>query len=131
MSRQGRRGPYKMNAGRWNDAKELRWQITNLIRDSKKSRAQIAEEMSALLQTKVTPRALDSYTAESADQNRWPAQYDIAFCEVIGNYELLQIRVKRAGFRMIGAKEEQLIKLGRAYLAQAKAQKRLMEGISL
>ena len=118
-------------AARASDASAVRELVTILIRKSKKDRERIAAEMSELLRYTVTKRSLDSYTSESSDQNRWPAQYDIAFCEVVGNYRLLQERVRRAGFRMVGPDEEKLIRLGKAVLAKAKAERELAEGVSL
>ncbi len=112
---------------RHEDAIEIRRLLTLLIRSSVKSREQIAEELSHLLGTTVTRRALDSYTSESAEQHRWPAQYDIALCEVLGDYSLLHERVERAGFKMIGPEEQELLRIGRAYRAKIDAEKILAE----
>jgi hypothetical protein len=109
------------------DASAVRLQITQLIRESAQSREQIADEMTRLLGERVTVRMLNSYTSDAAEKHRWPAQYDIALCEVLGDYTLLEQRCKRAGFRMIGPKEEKLIAIGRAYIAKAKAEKKLAE----
>jgi hypothetical protein len=114
--------PRKVPTERKYDRTFIQSLLVQQIRKSSKSRDQIAKEMSPLVGEEITVRMLNGYTAESQEDNRWPAQFDIAFCEVVGNYKLLEERVKRAGFRMIGPKEEELLRLGRAFEAREKAQ---------
>jgi hypothetical protein len=97
------------------------------MKRSSKSREQIAEEMSAMLGVKITARMITSYTSESKELHRWPAEFDLAFCEVTGNYALLADRVKRAGFRLVGPNEERLLEIGRAVVQKARAEKVLAE----
>jgi hypothetical protein len=111
----------QVSSDRKADAESVRFLLTELIRSSHKSRSQIAEEMTRLLGERVTERMLNSYTSGAAEKHRWPAQYDIALCEVLEDFSLLAARVNRAGFRM------RLIKIGRAYVAKARAEKKLAE----
>jgi hypothetical protein len=104
------------------DADAVRKLVTCEIARSSKSREQIAEEMQGLLAIPVTARMIGSFTAESKELHRWPGSFDIAFCEAVGSYKLLAERVKRAGFRMIGPNEEELLRIGRAFIAREKAQ---------
>jgi hypothetical protein len=91
---------------------------------------QVAAEMQDLLGTPITQRMLGSFTAQSKELHRWPAQFDIAFCEVVGSYKLLTERVKRAGFLMVGPKEARLIRIGKAYEQKIRAEQTL-QGIDL
>lgn len=84
--------------------------------------------MSKVLGIPVTERMLRSFTADSKELHRWPAEFDIAFCEVIGNYTLLAERIKRAGFRMIGPNEERLLSIGRAWEQKCRAELILNRG---
>ena len=104
-----------------NDEILLRELLIDAIRKSDKSRDQIADEMSLLLHTRVTRRALDLYTAESADQNRFPMQYARAFCKATGDDALLRALPELAGLQVIGAEEQALMELGREFLRQKDA----------
>lgn len=104
------------------DAAFVRDSITSAIKRCAKSREQVADEMSANLGVRVPERMITAFTAQSKEFHRWPAAFDIAFCEVVGNYSILRERVERAGFRMIGPEEQRLIDVGRAYIEKAKAE---------
>lgn len=105
----------------------IRDSVTAAVKLCAKSRDQIAEEMSSLLDMRVTVRMVNSYTSEAAEKHRWPAEFDLAFCEATGDYSLLRDRVERAGFRMIGPEEARLIEVGRAYLEKARAEATLAQ----
>jgi hypothetical protein len=106
---------YRGNYGRPYDASAIDKLLSIEIKRSKLSRQEIADGMSSKLGKPVTLRMMNSYTSGAAEQHRWPAEFDIAFCEVVGSYRLLQERIKRAGFRMVGPNEERLIAIGKAY----------------
>jgi hypothetical protein len=111
----------EVTPGSFNDEFVIRAVVTRAIRDCDKKREQIAEEMSELLGTSITKRALDSYTSESAEQNRFPAQYTRAFCHVTRNWELLRCVTQRAGLQVISKSEARLMELGRQMLIQKRA----------
>jgi hypothetical protein len=104
-----------------NDGFVIRAVVTQSIKNCGKSRDAIAEEMTVLLGTQVTKRALDSYTSESADQNRFPSQYTRAFCHVTGDWSLLHCVSERAGLHVISKAELKLTELGRQYVIQKRA----------
>jgi hypothetical protein len=116
--------------GSLNDDSLVRAIVTEGIRNSTKSREQIADEMTLLLADKVTIRMLNSYTSEAAEQHRWPAQYTRAFCYVIQDWSLLRCIAERAGFRLITAEEAELLELGRQFLMRKRADEEiaLIEG---
>jgi hypothetical protein len=112
----------KGGRGRAYDAVAIRRIITSEVKRCAKARFEIAEGMAKLLGVPVTERMITSFTADSKELHRWPAEFDIAFCEVVGSYRLLAERVRRAGFQMIGPKDQELLKIGRAFSARAEAQ---------
>lgn len=77
--------------------------------------------MSTLMGTAVTKRALDSYTSEAADQNRFPLQYTRAFCHATGDWRLLHCVAERSGLRVIDETGQHLLELGREYLREKDA----------
>ena len=106
---------FRGNYGRQYDATVIRKLVGSEIKRSSLSRDQVAEKMGNLLGIQITARMITSFTSESKELHRWPAEYDIAFCEVVGSYRLIGERVKRAGFLMVGPNEQRLIAIGRAY----------------
>lgn len=112
----------KYTAERKHDGAAIRQLITGEIKRSGKSREEIAGDMTVLLSIPVTARMISSFTAGSKELHRWPAEFDIAFCEAIGSYQLLQERVKRAGFQMTGPNEQRLISLGKAWEDKMRAE---------
>lgn len=61
------------------------------------SRWEIAGRVSALVGQEITKAMLDSWTAESKEQHRPPAEFLPAFCVVTGSREPLQILTDSAG----------------------------------
>lgn len=77
--------------------------------------------MTEALEIRVTVAMLNDYSAESKVAHRWPAAWDRAFCEVVGNDSLLVCRVLRAGLFVITAEEKDILELGRQYLLRKRA----------
>lgn len=108
--------------GSMNDDSVIRGIITQAIKSSGLSRAQIAEQMSYLLGERVTERMLDSYTASSMEKHRWPLQYSRAFCSVTHNWRLVQCVAELAGFTVIDQDDLEVLELGRQYLRRKSAE---------
>lgn len=66
----------------------MRKLLTELLKQSSKSRAQIAEEISVHAGQRISKRMLDDWTAESKKPARFPACLVQVFCEVTGNDQL-------------------------------------------
>jgi hypothetical protein len=66
----------------------LRKLLSNLINQSSKSRAQIAEEISVHAGQRISKRMLDDWTAESKKPARFPAFLIPIICEVTGDDRL-------------------------------------------
>jgi hypothetical protein len=81
-----------------------------------KSRAQIAEEMSYLLGQRVTEPMLDSYTADSKKENRFPVAFAAAFCHATGDGRVLEAIAQKVGLVVVHQEEMQLIRLGKLAL---------------
>jgi hypothetical protein len=118
------------SAGTLNDDLLVRGVITEAIKQSGKSREQIAETMERLLGIPVTARMISSFTAESKELHRWPGAWDRAFCSATGDARLLTCRVELAGLHVITTAEMALLELGREYLRQKRASENvaLLEG---
>ena len=71
--------------------------LTNTIKISKYSRFEIAGRMSHLLGTEVTKFMIDSWTCESKDGHRLPAEWLPAFCAAAENRSPLQMLSELGG----------------------------------
>lgn len=111
--------------GSLNDELMVRSVLTASIKRSSKSREVIADEMSVLLGITVTARMITAFTAESKELHRWPGAWDRAFCSVVGDTTLLTCRAELAGFCLITAEDEAILKLGRAYLQRTAADEQM------
>jgi len=107
--------------GSLNDAAIVRGVLVDSIRRCGKSREQIADAMSFYAGTEITVRRLNGFTAESADDYRFPAELDRAFCAATDDSRLLFCRVELAGYKVISESEAELLDLGREYLRQKRA----------
>lgn len=103
------------------DAQKIRAALCESIRTSGKSRAQIAEEMTALAGRKVSERMLNGYTAESQEDYLFPADLTRSFCAATENYALLDCLADMQGLVVIHPDEAELLELGRAFLQREQA----------
>ncbi|HNR12628.1 MAG TPA: hypothetical protein PKM59_04845 [Thermodesulfobacteriota bacterium] len=75
---------------------QLKNALSEALRKSSYSRFQVAARMSELLGIEVTKTTLDTWTAESKESHRFPAEYLPAFCEAVGNSDVLELIVLKA-----------------------------------
>ena len=80
-----------MGEGSLNVQAQLRRSLIQAIKNCSLSRHQVSGEMSHLLGHEVNKTTLDSWTAESKERNRIPAEYLPAFCKVTGDREPLRL----------------------------------------
>jgi hypothetical protein len=71
--------------------------MSHAIRKCNLSRWEIAGRMSTLVGQEITKAMLDSWTAESKESHRPPAEFIPAFCAATGSREPLQILTDAAG----------------------------------
>jgi len=107
--------------GSLNDSAIIRAVLVEAIRKSGKSRESIVDAMSLYTGTEITVRKLNGFTAESAEEYRFPAELDRAFCKATSDDTLLRCRAELAGYRVISAVETELLELGRQYLKLRRA----------
>lgn len=114
-------------AGALNDDRLIRATISSTIRACTRSRDQIADAMSLLLDTRVTAKMLNSYSSEAMQPNRFPAAWVRAFCKATGDDALLRCCATAAGLVFIEEEEKALLELGREYLRQKRAAEKVKE----
>lgn len=107
--------------GTINDAAMIRTVLTDSIKQSGKSRAQIADIMSRLTGTQVTERRLNAYTAESREDFRFPLELARAFCMATHDFALLKHLIEMAGFKVVTKTEFDVLQLGHEYLTHKRA----------
>lgn len=96
-------GKEESSEGELNVAEKLRMALVSAIKNCPLSRHQIAGEMSHLLGHEISKTTIDTWTAESKDQHRIPAEYLPAFCRVTGERRPISILAEVGGmFAMPG-----------------------------
>jgi hypothetical protein len=88
--------------------REVRNLLANAIKSSRRKRAEIAEQMSALLGRSVTESMLNDFTrgCDKGRDVRFPAAWIGPFCEAVGNDDLRR--------HVMGQRLRQLLTLGEA-----------------
>ncbi|MGE5606274.1 MAG: hypothetical protein ACM3YE_11375 [Bacteroidota bacterium] len=108
----------KAYAGSYNFGVQLRNLISEGLKQCQLSRWEVAAKMSELLQIEITKSQLDSWTAESKEAHRFPAEYIPAFCKVTGFIEPLRQMAEMVDCYLIESKEALMVDLGK--IKQAK-----------
>lgn len=94
-------------------ATELRYALSAALKNSPKSRYEIAARMSELTGHEISKSMLDAWTAESKTPWRFPFEYAAAFeaaCDSTGLQELL---ARKRGCRVLVGEDALLAELGR------------------
>jgi len=86
-----------VHSGSLNIQFHLQGIVTECIKHCPLSRWEIAGRMSALVNQEITKYMLDTWTAESKEYHRFPAEYMPAFCQAVGSYEPLRFLAEKAG----------------------------------
>jgi hypothetical protein len=84
-------------AGSLDIDRPFREAISEALKRCPLSRYQVAARMSELTGTDITKTMLDSWTADSKEQHRFPAIFLPAFCEAVGGSEPLKLLGQLAG----------------------------------
>lgn len=84
---------------------QLQGIITQCIKRCPLSRWQIAGKMSELLNQEISKYMLDTWTAESKEYHRFPAEYLPAFCAVTGSFEPLRLLAEKANVFVVPGPE--------------------------
>ncbi|TEB10653.1 hypothetical protein [Pelotomaculum propionicicum] len=99
--------------GSFNISNQLRAELSEGLRKSGLSRYEVAGRMSELMDTEITKSQLDSWTAESKEYHRFPAEYLPAFCAATGHKEPLRIMARLVQCHLLESEEALLAELGR------------------
>jgi hypothetical protein len=83
--------PPSKAAGSFDIDRQFRASISAALKQCPLSRWQVAARMSELTGCDITKSMLDSWTAESKEQHRFPAIFLPAFCEAVASSEPLKI----------------------------------------
>jgi len=89
--------PEHVTEGAANIRERLRLAIAKAIKQCSLSRWEIAGKMSHMLGIEVSKFQIDSWTAESKEGHRVPAEYLPAFCMVTGDHGPLRMMAETAG----------------------------------
>ena len=111
----------------FNDHLAVKANAARAIRDCRKSRQEIAEEMAELLGAHVSLTMLDNWTAETKDKHRFPLAFTRAFCFVTGNFDLLRLAVEPLGYRLVNKTEATCVEIGRAVVQHRETEERIQE----
>ena len=99
--------------GSFNIANQLRGEISEGLRQSGTSRFEVAARMSELCGVEITKSQLDSWTAESKEYHRFPAEYLPAFCHVTGYVEPLRVMAQMVRCYLLESKDALMAELGK------------------
>lgn len=99
--------------GSFNISCRLRSELSEGLKRSMMSRYEVAAQMSELLGLEVTKSQLDSWTAESKEYHRFPAEYLPAFCQVTGYKEPIRMMARLIQCYLLESEEALLAELGR------------------
>jgi len=89
--------PAGKTAGSLSIDRQFRETISSALKVCPMSRYQVASRMSELIGSEITKMMLDSWTAESKEDHRFPAIYLPAFCEATGQTEPLRVLGRLVG----------------------------------
>lgn len=98
--------------GTFNLSNQIRQELTNGLKRSPLSRHEVAAQMSDLVGVEITKSQLDSWTAESKDGHRFPAEYLPAFVRVTGHKRLLHIMAELVDCYVLESEVALLAELG-------------------
>ena len=98
--------------------------ISDAIKNSGLKRYAIAGQLSENLGAEISESMLNSYTAESKESHRMPAEYIPIFCRLTKDYTVLEILVAAGGGRMVKSEEIYYLEMGRLQQAEKSIQQK-------
>lgn len=113
--------------GTMDDDQVIQELITAAIKDSHKSREQIAEEMQTLMGRKFTVRMLNAYTSEANEKHRFPLAFARAFCQAVNDWRVLSYIVVESGFGFATTEDVAFAELGKEFLNRESAAEKIAQ----
>jgi hypothetical protein len=117
--------------GCYDISRSIRAIITDSLRQSPKSRHQVAARMSELLGREITKAQLDAFSAESKENHRFPLEYLPAFVEATGDRSLIRFIAEKCMGYYIENADALHLELGRIHEQEKvlKDRKRIISSI--
>ncbi len=103
----------KETPGRLNIDATLREMVSDALRHTRLSRYEVAAEMSRLIGREITKSMIDSWSAESKENHRFPLAYLPAFCEATGDKSIIRLIAEKAGGYFIEGVDALYTELGK------------------
>jgi hypothetical protein len=101
--------------------------VARACRESGRTRADIAQAMSALLGEPVSKAMLDAYCSESREQHAIPAHRWFALITVTGRWDIADAMTARCGARILSGDEIRAAELGHVQAQMTELQERLRQ----
>lgn len=102
-----------LEAGSLNVSLRLREELSKGLKQCTYSRYEVAARMSELIGGEISKSQLDSWTAESKDAHRFPAEYLAAFCAATGYKQPLRMMAELVQCYLLESEEALLAELGK------------------
>jgi len=117
----------KMLPGSQNIGMEIRHLLSDILKQSPKSRYEIAARMSELLGADISKHQLDSWTADSRDGWRFPLEYLPAFETACDTHDLTHFIADARGCTLNIGEESLTAKLGQLELMRTEIAKQIKD----
>lgn len=102
-----------LEAGSLNIAQRIREELSKGLRLCGRSRYEVAARMSELAGVEITKSQLDSWTAESKECHRFPAEYMPAFVAATGHKQLLKMMAELVQCYILESEDALMAELGK------------------
>ncbi len=103
----------KKTPGKCNFDQELRKILNKAIKNSPKTRNEIAEQMKILTGDNITKFSIDSWTAKSRNKWRFPLQYVVAFEIACETHDITAWLAQKRGCKLLIGEDALLAELGK------------------
>jgi len=100
-------------AGSMNISLRLREELSRGLKQCSCSRYEVAAKMSEALGSEITKSQLDSWTAESKEYHRFPAEYLPSFCRATGYAQPLRVMAEMLRCYLLESEDALLAELGK------------------
>jgi len=102
-----------LEAGSMNISLRLREELSKGLKQCSYSRYEVAARMSELTGVEISKSQLDSWTAESKEAHRFPAEYLPAFVAATGHKEPLRLMAQMVQCYLLESEEALMAELGK------------------
>lgn len=115
----------ELSAGSLEFSLELRRALAEALKQTRKSRFEVAGSMSHLLGLDVSKHQIDAWCAESRDGWRFPLEYAVAFEVATESFLLTELLAVKRGYRIVMGDEIRQVEIGRLEAMRTEINERL------